>query len=49
MTFTLDEVVPWGRSFDEYAAMFALEARELSRRILGCADGSASFNVRSMT
>jgi hypothetical protein len=21
MTFTLDEVVPWGRNFDEYAAM----------------------------
>jgi hypothetical protein len=47
MTFTLDEVVPWGRSFDEYAAMFALDAHDLSRRILGCADGPASFNAEA--
>jgi len=24
MTFTLSQVVPWGRSFDEYVAMFDL-------------------------
>ena len=24
MAFTLDKVVPWGRSYDEYVAMFAL-------------------------
>jgi len=24
MAFTLNEVVPWGRSFDEYQAMFDL-------------------------
>ena len=47
MTFTLDEVVPWGRNFDEYAAMFALTAHDLSRRILGCADGPASFNAEA--
>ena len=47
MTFTLDEVVPWGRSFDEYAAMFALDRHDLSRRILGCADGPASFNAEA--
>ena len=47
MTFTLDEVVPWGRNFDEYAAMFALDRHDLSRRILGCADGPASFNAEA--
>jgi len=45
MSFSLDSVVPWGRSFDEYVAMFALEPRDLRRRILGCADGSAAFNA----
>ena len=42
--FRLDEVVPWGRSFDEYVAMFALTEEDLQRRILGCGDGPASFN-----
>jgi hypothetical protein len=45
MTFTLDSVVPWGRSFDEYVAMFALSEEDLGRRVLGCADGPASFNA----
>ena len=43
--FQLDRVVPWGRSFDEYCRMFALTAGDLERRILGCADGPASFNA----
>jgi len=42
--FTLDQVVPWGRSFDEYCRMFALTERESGLRILGCGDGPASFN-----
>jgi len=37
--------VPWGRSFDEYCRMFALEEPDLARRILGCGDGPASFNA----
>jgi SAM-dependent methyltransferase len=45
MSFTLDTVVPWGRSFDEYIAMFALEPIDLRRRILGCGDGPAAFNA----
>ncbi len=45
MAFTLEEVVPWGRSFDEYVAMFALSGRELERPVLGCGDGPASFNA----
>jgi len=43
--FTLDHVVPWGRSFDEYRRMFALADADLNVRILGCGDGPASFNA----
>ena len=45
--FQLDEVVPWGRSFDEYCRMFRLGDEDLSQRILGCGDGPASFNVEA--
>jgi hypothetical protein len=41
----LDKVVPWGRSFDEYARMFALTDGDLDSRIIACADGPASFNA----
>jgi len=44
MAFTLDKIVPWGRSFKEYVAMFALSREDLQKRILGCGDGPASFN-----
>lgn len=44
MAFRYDAVVPWGRSYDEYLRMFALEVEDLDRRLLGCADGPASFN-----
>jgi len=44
MAFQLKEIVPWGRSFEEYVAMFALSADDLAKRILGCGDGPASFN-----
>jgi hypothetical protein len=45
--FTLDEVVPWGRSFDEYRRMFALELSDLQLKIVGCGDGPASFNAEA--
>jgi hypothetical protein len=45
--FTLDQVVPWGRSFDEYRRMFALTEAELQLRIVGCGDGPASFNAEA--
>jgi hypothetical protein len=45
--FTLHQVVPWGRSFAEYRRMFALSDADLKLRILGCADGPASFNAES--
>jgi len=44
MTFQLTQVVPWGRSFDEYVAMFALSEEDLDGSLLCCADGPASFN-----
>jgi hypothetical protein len=47
MAFTLDQVVPWGRNFDEYRRMFALTDEDLQSRILGCADGPASFNAEA--
>ena len=45
--FTLDQVVPWGRSFDEYCRMFSLSSDDLSGRILGCGDGPAGFNAQA--
>lgn len=45
--FTLEHVVPWGRSFDEYCRMFALTEDDLDRRILGCGDGPAGFNAEA--
>jgi hypothetical protein len=45
--FTLDQVVPWGRSFDEYCRMFSLSDSELQGNILGCADGPAGFNAEA--
>ena len=45
MPFHLKDIVPWGRSFSEYVAMFALSDEDLTRRILGCGDGPASFNA----
>ena len=41
----LSQVVPWGRSLAEYEGMFALSRRDLTKNILGCADGPASFNA----
>ena len=48
MSFTLEKVVPWGRSFDEYTAMFSLTETELEKHILGCGDGPASLGFRGL-
>ncbi len=45
MAITLSKVIPWGRSFDEYVAMFALSKEDLEKRILDCGSGPASFNT----
>ena len=44
MPFSLSEVVPWGRSYDEYVSMFSLSSHDLRQNILGCSDGPAGFN-----
>lgn len=45
--FALDQVVPWGRSFEEYSRMFDLAGAELGLRILDCGGGPASFNAEA--
>lgn len=45
MAVTLDQIIPWGRSLEEYRLMFALSDADLTRKILGCGDGPASFNA----
>ncbi|MGF1540153.1 MAG: SAM-dependent methyltransferase [Pleurocapsa sp.] len=44
----LSQVVPFGRSLDEYRKMFALSESELkTKSILGVGDGPASFNAQA--
>jgi hypothetical protein len=45
MALKLDEVVPFGRSFDEYTLMFALTEGDLGKKIISVADGPAGFNA----
>lgn len=45
MALTLEKIVPWGRTFEEYVAMFDLTEADLKRPILGCGDGPAVFNA----
>lgn len=47
MTFALDEVVPWGRGFDEYRTFFQLPEQGEGLQVLGCGDGPASFQAES--
>ena len=44
MAFELDNIVPWGRTFEEYCLMFSLTDKHAVSTILGCGDGPASFN-----
>jgi hypothetical protein len=44
MSIKYSSIVPWGRSFNEYVAMFNLKNIDLQKNILGCGDGPASFN-----
>lgn len=41
----LENIVPWGRSFEEYQEIFALTKIDLKKTILGCGDGPSSFNA----
>jgi hypothetical protein len=47
MSMKLNEVIPWGRSFEEYNRMFALTGDDLGGTVLGCGDGPASFNAEA--
>jgi hypothetical protein len=47
MSMKLNEVIPWGRSFEEYRRMFALTGDDLAGTILGGGDGPASFNAEA--
>jgi SAM-dependent methyltransferase len=50
MAIDLKEVVPWGRTFDEYVRMFSLALPDLlARRIVDVAAGPASFNAEMHT
>lgn len=41
----LKNIVPWGRSFNEYLEIFSLSDDDLNTKILGCGDGPAAFNA----
>jgi hypothetical protein len=43
----LSEVIPWGRSLDEYRRMFELTEDDFAGSILGCGDGPAGFNAEA--
>jgi hypothetical protein len=45
MPIAYEEVLPWGRSYDEYLRMFHLDEGDLGKRLLGCGDGPAAFNA----
>jgi len=45
MAVTLNTVIPFGRSLDEYRRLFSLSDADLDIRIIGIGDGPASFNA----
>lgn len=45
MILKLKNIVPWGRSFDEYKRMFGLQKENLKLPIIDCGGGPSSFNV----
>lgn len=47
MAFKLNNVVPWGRSFEEYRLMFKLNDEDINKKIAGFGDGPASFNYEA--
>lgn len=47
MAYLLENVVPWGRNFNEYKKMFQLTDEDLLKKIIGFGDGPASFNCEA--
>src|SRR5271163_1539583 len=43
MAVSFDQIIPWGRSRKEYELMFSLSPEDLSRSVLDCGGGPASF------
>jgi hypothetical protein len=43
----LGDVVPWGRSFEEYSHMFDLTPADETSSVLDCASGPSSFNAEA--
>jgi hypothetical protein len=46
VNFHYKDIIPWGRSFNEYLDIFNLSEEDMTRDIVGVGDGPASFNVR---
>ncbi|PKB18116.1 SAM-dependent methyltransferase [Flavobacterium sp. 5] len=44
MAFELENVVPWGRTLEEYIQIFKLTDSDLKLKIISFGDGPASFN-----
>jgi hypothetical protein len=44
MAFELKNVVPWGRTLEEYIKIFKLTDSDLNSKIISLGDGPASFN-----
>jgi hypothetical protein len=40
-------IAPYGRSFEEYCLMFALEERDRVKRVIGVGDGPCNFNAEA--
>lgn len=47
MAFNLENVVPWGRNFNEYKLMFQLNESDVSKNIAGFGDGPSCFNYEA--
>lgn len=47
MAFNLENVVPWGRNFNEYKLMFQLNDSDVSKNIAGFGDGPSCFNYEA--
>ena len=45
MEINYKDIVPWGRSFDEYIKMFTLTPDDLNLKILDCGGGPSGFNA----
>ncbi len=45
MKINYKDIVPWGRSFDEYVKMFSLTSDDLNLKILDCGSGLSSLNA----